>query len=80
MKTVEYFNEEYEDWEDIEWPDVVSGTTIRMYAEDGTPLTRSTNIFEMDTASDSYETTISGVWEVQIYDPDINNISYKKSE
>jgi hypothetical protein len=70
MRTIEYYDSNYEEWFDIEWSEVVSGTLIHIYEPDGTPVSGLTGIYEMYTVSDSY--TISGsegpLWAVDVAD------------
>lgn len=73
MRTVEYYDDDVNEWFDIEWPDIVSGTQIRINEEDGSPVLDGTGVHEAITASDSFIYTASGiddVWAVQCYDPD----------
>ena len=74
MRTIEWYDYDTTLWSGIAWPDVVSGTMIRMFEEDGTPITDGTGVLEMYTASDAYQqTVVSGgelIWHIQINDPD----------
>lgn len=73
MRTVEYYDIGAEEWFDTTWSGVVSGTMIRMFEEDDTPVTDGTGVAEFYTISDSYIPTESGipeVWTVQVNDPD----------
>jgi len=73
MRTIEYYDELSTVWSGISWENVISGTMIRIYEEDGTPVVDGTGVYEFMTASDSYLSVISGsgdIWTVQTYDPD----------
>ena len=72
MRTVTYFDDDVKEWFGVEWSDIVSGTQIRIYEEDGTPVTDGTGVHELFTDSDAYQQTISGeegIWTVNIFDP-----------
>jgi hypothetical protein len=72
MRTLEYMDEDG-GWLPIEWSTVVSGMVVKMYEEDGTPITDGTGVYEMNVAADAYQQTISGeegIWTINLYDPD----------
>ena len=74
MRTVDYYDYDETTWSGIEWADVVSGTMIRIFEEDGTPVRDGTGVYELNTVSDAYQrTVVSGgelIWHVDIADPD----------
>jgi len=74
MRTVEYYDYGTNTWSGTEWSTLVSGSMIRMYEEDGTPVSDGTGIYELQTVSDAYQSTVvSGgelIWHVDIADPD----------
>jgi len=74
MRTVEYYDYETNTWSGTEWPTLISGSMIRIYEEDGTPISDGTGIYELQTVSDAYQATVvSGgelIWHVNIADPD----------
>lgn len=73
MRTLEYFDHDIEEWTNIAWADVVSGTIVKLYEEDGTPVPDGTGVFELTVIADSYQQTISGagdIWTIDIADPD----------
>ena len=72
MRTIEYYDYDELTWSGIEWSTVVSGMMVRMYEEDGSPISDGTGIYEMNAISDAYQQTISGVgdvWTIDINDP-----------
>lgn len=82
MRTLEYYDYKLKGWFDIVWPNVVSGTLIKITEEDGTPVLDGTGIHELRATSSSYKTTVSGVgtvWQVDIADSDTESIS-KRSD
>ena len=74
MRTLEYYDYDTKEWFDVAWAEVVSGTVVRIYEEDGTPVTDGTGVYEMNVVSDSYQqTVVSGgdlIWHIDIADPD----------
>ena len=74
MRTLEYYDYDTKEWFDVNWSDVVSGTVVRIYEEDGTPVVDGTGVYEMNVVSDSYQrTVVSGgdlIWHIDIADPD----------
>jgi hypothetical protein len=74
MRTIEYYDYDTEGWVDTDWADVVSGTMVRIYEEDGTPVADGTGIVELNVVSDAYQqTVVSGgelIWHIGIADPD----------
>jgi hypothetical protein len=72
MRTLEYMDVD-SNWLPVEWPTVVSGMVVRMFEDDGTPITDGTGVYEMQVVSDAYQQTISGVgdiWTIDVNDPD----------
>lgn len=74
MRTIEYYDYDTDEWFDVDWSDVVSGTMVRMYEEDGTAIPDGTGIFEMNVMSDAYQQTVTSggelIWHIDIADPD----------
>lgn len=73
MRTIEYYDSETDTWSGTEWSTVVSGMTVRMYEEDGTPIHDGSGAYEMNVVGDAYLQTISGsedVWTIDIMDSD----------
>lgn len=73
MRTLEYWDTEYEQWFGIAWDTVASGQRVRCYEEDGTPVPDGTGVYEWEVIGDAYQQTISGVgdvWTIDIADPD----------
>ena len=73
MRSIEYYDYDTNEWVDTEWSTVVSGMMVRIYEEDGTPISDGTGIYEMRVLSDAYLQTISGsgdVWTIDISDAD----------
>lgn len=74
MRTVEYYDYDTSTWSGTEWSTLVSGSMIRIYEEDGSPVTDGTGVLELNTVSDAYQATVvSGgelIWHVDIADPD----------
>ena len=74
MRTIEYYDYDIKDWFDIEWANVISGSMIRIFEEDGTPVPDGTGIYELNVVSDAYQqTVVSGgdlIWHIDIADPD----------
>ncbi len=74
MRTLEYYDYDTKEWFDINWADVVSGTVVRIFEEDGTSVTDGTGVYEMNVVSDAYQqTVVSGgdlIWHIDIADPD----------
>ena len=74
MRTVEYMDDLGGTWSGIEWPNIVSGTQIRISEEDGSYVTDGTGVIELRTVSNAYQSTVvSGgelIWHVDIADPD----------
>ena len=71
MRTLKYWNMDSEDWEDIEWSAVTSGTVVRCYEQNGTPVPDSTGVYEWTVLKDSYQQLFNGtdlVWTIEIYD------------
>jgi len=82
MRTVDYYDYDTEEWFDVEWSNIVSGTMIRIFEEDGTPLPDGTGIYELNTVSDAYQqTVVSGgdlIWHVDIADPDPSPVARRE--
>ena len=81
MRIIEYYDYDAKEWFGMDWSDVVSGTMIRMFEDDGTPVADGTGVFEMQTVSNSYQQTISGsgeVWTIDIADPDPHAVSRRE--
>lgn len=73
MRTVEYWDYDAATWSGIEWSAIVSGTVVRMYEENGDPMSTGVGIYEMNVISDAYQVTVSGigdVWHIDIEDPE----------
>jgi hypothetical protein len=73
MRTLEYWDTEYNQWFDIAWDTVASGQRVRCFEGDGTPVPDGTGIYEWEVVKDAYQVTISGVgdvWHIDIADPD----------
>jgi hypothetical protein len=74
MRTIEYYDNNYDEWFDVNWSDVVSGTVVRIYEEDGTPVPDGTGIFELKVLTDAYQQTVTSggglIWHIDIADPD----------
>ena len=73
MRTLELYDIETSTWSGVEWPTIVSGSVVRMFEEDGTPITDGTGVYEMNVVADAYQQTISGeegIWTINIADPD----------
>lgn len=82
MRTVEWYDYHTETWSGIAWPDMVSGTLIRMFEEDDTPVFDGTGILEIYTVSDAYQkTVVSGgelIWHIDINDPEPSPVSRRE--
>ena len=78
MRTLEYWDSEYEQWFDIAWDTVASGQRVRCYEEDGTPVPDGTGVYEWEVTRDAYQaTTVSGgdlIWHIEIADPDPSSV------
>jgi hypothetical protein len=74
MRTVEYYDYDTNTWSGTDWSVLISGSMIRMYEEDGTPIPDGTGIYEMNVVSDAYQATVTSggelIWHVDISDPD----------
>jgi len=74
MRTLKYYDDNNHEWIDLEWSALTSGTTFKIFEEDGTIVRDGTGVEEFVAQSDSYLLTISGVgdvWSVNVYDPEI---------
>lgn len=68
-RIVEYYDDDTEEWFNVEWSSIVSGTLIRIFEMDGTRVIDKTGAIEFYTVSDSYipeENGIPAVWTVSV--------------
>lgn len=74
MRTIKIYDDDIEDWAAIDWSTVVSGMTVSIFEEDGTPVTDGTGVYELNVVGDAYQqTVVSGgelIWHIDIADPD----------
>ncbi len=74
MRTIKIYDDDIEDWATIDWSTVVSGMTVSIFEEDGTPVQDGTGVYELNVVGDAYQqTVVSGgelIWHIDIADPD----------
>jgi len=74
MRTIKIYDNEIEEWVDVEWSTVVSGIIVRIDEEDGTSVVDGTGVMDLNVVGDAYQqTVVSGgelIWHINIADPD----------